>query len=194
MRALLLEFGACARRRPGPRPHPGNSLADIGWRGDAAPRQRWPSPSRAGATRCSAGRRRRPVPPARRNRDRARETSPCAGSEPSLLRTMPSSTRAAQGRKSARCDIGSTIFGEVHHARASNGEMAGDAQMPAHHVDELRIALRGPDRGGLADEPRARDRRATAAGRDRAPPPSVPLRIATARGAPPSRMGSVSAR
>jgi hypothetical protein len=48
---------------------------------------------------------------------------------------------------------GSTILTEVHHARASNGEMAGDAQMAAHHVDELRIALGGPDRGGLTENP-----------------------------------------
>src|SRR5216683_2743897 len=48
---------------------------------------------------------------------------------------------------------GSTILSEVHHVRcfASNGEMARDAQMTAHHVDELRIALGGPDRGGLTE-------------------------------------------
>src|SRR5713101_3167916 len=50
---------------------------------------------------------------------------------------------------------GSTILSEVHHVRcfASNGEMARDAQMTAHHVDELRIALGGPDRGGLTENP-----------------------------------------
>src|SRR5713101_1872966 len=58
---------------------------------------------------------------------------------------------------------GSTILSEVHHVRcfASNGEMARDAQMTAHHVDELRIALGGPDRGGQgAIENRDRARRA----------------------------------
>src|SRR6266436_4362247 len=50
---------------------------------------------------------------------------------------------------------GSPILAKVHHVRclASNGEMAGDAQMAAHHVDEQRIALRGPDRGGLTENP-----------------------------------------
>ena len=32
--------------------------------------------------------------------------------------------------------------------------MAGDAQMSAHHIDEQRIALGGPDRGGLSDDPK----------------------------------------
>src|SRR6266851_3554029 len=42
---------------------------------------------------------------------------------------------------------GSTILSEVHHARrlASNGEMAGNAQMAAHHVDEQRIARRAAE-------------------------------------------------
>ena len=31
--------------------------------------------------------------------------------------------------------------------------MAGDAQVTAHHVDELRIALGCPDGGGVADGP-----------------------------------------
>ena len=50
------------------------------------------------------------------------------------------------------------IFGEVHHRAmsiewASDAEMAGDAQMAAHHIDEHRIALRRPNRGGMADDP-----------------------------------------
>src|SRR5258707_13641262 len=53
---------------------------------------------------------------------------------------------------------GSTILSEVHHARASNGKMAGDTQMAAHHVDEQRIALRGPDRGGLTENPKQETR------------------------------------
>src|SRR5271154_3824733 len=40
------------------------------------------------------------------------------------------------------------IFPEVHH-RASNVQMAGDTQMASHDVDELRVALRRPHRGGL---------------------------------------------
>ena len=36
---------------------------------------------------------------------------------------------------------------------SSNGEMAGNAQMTAHHVDELRIALGSPDRRGLPENP-----------------------------------------
>jgi hypothetical protein len=35
----------------------------------------------------------------------------------------------------------------------SRAEMRGVAQMTAHHVDELRIPLRGPDRSGMADDP-----------------------------------------
>ena len=31
--------------------------------------------------------------------------------------------------------------------------MAGDAQMAAHDVDELRVALGGPDRGRVAERP-----------------------------------------
>ncbi len=51
------------------------------------------------------------------------------------------------------------IFGEVHHRamsieRASDAEMAGDAQVAAHHIDEHRIALRRPNRGGVSDHRR----------------------------------------
>ena len=39
-----------------------------------------------------------------------------------------------------------TIFGKVHHrCRSSDRQVAGDAQMLAHDVDELRIALGCPD-------------------------------------------------
>ena len=66
--------------------------------------------------------------------------------------------------------------------------------MAAHDLDELRIALRRPDRGAVADRPEAERRRS----QSRRPRPiaaaSVPLTIAIARGAPPSRIGSVSAR
>ena len=35
----------------------------------------------------------------------------------------------------------------------SDAEMTGNAQMPAHHVDEGGIALGGPDRGRVTDDP-----------------------------------------
>src|SRR5216684_3076944 len=62
--------------------------------------------------------------------------------------------QSGPGQKIHQMGYGSTILSEIHHARASNGEMAGDAQMTAHHVDELRIALRRPDRGGLTENPK----------------------------------------
>src|SRR6267142_3038607 len=67
---------------------------------------------------------------------------------------MPSSTKAAQGRKSARCDMDRRYSPRFNMCMSSNGEMAGDTQMAAHHVDELRIALRRPDRGRLTENPK----------------------------------------
>src|SRR5258707_659655 len=67
---------------------------------------------------------------------------------------MPSSTKAAQGRKSARCDTVRRYSARFIMHVSSNGEMAGDAQMAAHHVDKQRIALRRPDRGGLTENPK----------------------------------------
>src|SRR5713226_4692381 len=61
--------------------------------------------------------------------------------------------QSGPGQEIRQMGYGSTILTEVHHARASNGEMARDAQMTAHHVDEQRIALGGPDRGGLTENP-----------------------------------------
>src|SRR6266851_604628 len=61
--------------------------------------------------------------------------------------------QSGPGQEIRQMGYGSTILSEVHHARASNGEMAGDAQMTAHHVDEQRIALGGPDRGSLTEDP-----------------------------------------
>ena len=72
---------------------------------------------------------------------------------PSLLRTTPFSTSAAQGRKSARRVIGRRYSARFIMRPASDAEMAGDAQMAAHHVDEHRIALGRPDGGGMADHP-----------------------------------------
>jgi hypothetical protein len=61
--------------------------------------------------------------------------------------------------------------------------------MPSHHVDELRIALGGPHGSEVSNEPDdgADKPKPTAAA-------SVPLTMATERGAPPRRIGSVSAR
>src|SRR5882724_39459 len=63
--------------------------------------------------------------------------------------------QSGPGQEIHQMRYGSTILSEVHHVRclASNREMAGNAQMTAHHVDELRIALGSPDRGGLTENP-----------------------------------------
>src|SRR6266849_5283090 len=63
--------------------------------------------------------------------------------------------QSGPGQEIRQMRYGSTILTEVHHVRclASNTEMTGDAQMAAHHVDEQRIALGGPDRGGLTENP-----------------------------------------
>src|SRR6266852_7945613 len=71
---------------------------------------------------------------------------------------MPSSTKAAQGRKSTRCDMDRRYSPRFIMCMSSNGEMAGDAQMTAHHVDELRISLGGPDGAGMADQPKQKTR------------------------------------
>src|SRR5690349_7941794 len=73
--------------------------------------------------------------------------------EPSLLRTTPSLTSAAQGRKSAsrsglRRYSASDIIDET-----SRDEMRQVAQVAPHHVDEGGVALGRPDRGEMADEP-----------------------------------------
>src|SRR5450755_3350126 len=64
---------------------------------------------------------------------------------------MPSSTKAAQGRKSASCVVERRY--SLRFIMSLDPQIAGDTQMAAHHVDELRIALRRPHRGGLTDEP-----------------------------------------
>src|SRR5713226_2049674 len=66
---------------------------------------------------------------------------------------MPSSTKAAQGRKSTRSDTDRRYSPRFIMGMSSNGEMAGDTQMAAHHVDEQRIALGSPDGGGLTENP-----------------------------------------
>ena len=71
--------------------------------------------------------------------------------------------------------------------------MTGNAQMAAHHIDKGGIAPGGPDRRHVADEPedKTRDPQPQAKSKRRG---NVPLTIATDRGAPPIRIGSVSAR
>jgi hypothetical protein len=73
--------------------------------------------------------------------------------------------------------------------------VTGDAEVSAHDLDEFRIALDRPDRSHVPDEPNQEP-----ATQRRRPMPSaaasVPLTMAMAmeRGAPPMRIGSVSAR
>src|SRR5579871_3574887 len=73
--------------------------------------------------------------------------------EPSLLRTTPLATRAAQGRKSARLWLRRRYSARFIIAQTSRDHMLRVAQMPAHDVDEGGVALRRPDRGDVADEP-----------------------------------------
>jgi hypothetical protein len=75
----------------------------------------------------------------------------------------------------------------------SRDEVLRIAEVATHHVDEGRVALGGPDRGEMAQEPDCGaynpEAQAKPHGRgERA------VTIATARGAPPSRIGSVKAR
>src|SRR3546814_7124512 len=62
---------------------------------------------------------------------------------PSLFRTTPAPTSAAHGRKSARLVL-LLRYSLMLNIVVSDREVAGNAQMPAHDIDELRIALRGP--------------------------------------------------
>src|SRR5690606_33307802 len=59
------------------------------------------------------------------------------------------------GQKVSETGGGATIFGEVHHGPVSHAQMAGDAEVPAHHVDEHRIAFGRPHRSEMADGPEA---------------------------------------
>ena len=45
------------------------------------------------------------------------------------------------------------IFSKVHHGQPHTPKEAGDAQVPAHHVDEQGIALRCPDRQSVTNHP-----------------------------------------
>src|ERR1700676_2601461 len=77
--------------------------------------------------------------------------------EPSLLRMTPVSTSAAQGRKSARLWLRRRYSARFNIGESSRHQVLRVAQMPAHDFDEGVIALGGPDRRQMADQP---DRRA----------------------------------
>src|SRR5271156_5913387 len=74
---------------------------------------------------------------------------------------MPSSTRAAPGKKSTKRVL-ERRYSARFIMRSSRVEMTGDADMSTHDLDEVRIALGGPDGGHMADEPekKARDPKA----------------------------------
>src|SRR6185312_17364881 len=73
--------------------------------------------------------------------------------EPSLLRTTPFPTSAAQGRKSARLWLRRRYSARFIIVRTSRDHVGRIAQMPAHHIDEGGVALGGPDGGDVSDKP-----------------------------------------
>src|SRR5271165_2628480 len=73
--------------------------------------------------------------------------------EPSLLRMTPSRTSAAHGRKSARLCERRRYSARFIMTPPSRDQVLRIAEVPTHHVDEGRVALGGPDRGEMADEP-----------------------------------------
>ncbi len=78
--------------------------------------------------------------------------------------------------------------------RTSRDQMLRIAKMPPHDVDEGGVALGGPDGGEMTKQPdRASDDPETQAKTDRGGERAVDDRD-RAGGAPPSRIGSVSAR
>jgi hypothetical protein len=138
-------------------------------------------------------RRRRPVRPATAESRSGPRNFAVRWKLPSLFSTTPSSRPARPRAGSRRGGWRLAIFGEVHHGRAltpRDGRGCADA---GAHLDEERIALGRPDGREMADGPDGEadqpEAQAEADG-----PASVPLRMAMARGAPPSRMCSVSAR
>src|SRR5208282_2515986 len=65
----------------------------------------------------------------------------------------PSRTSAAQGRKSARLCERRRYSARFIMTPPSRDKVLRIAEVPTHHVDEGRIALGGPDRGEMADQP-----------------------------------------
>src|SRR5262249_54617675 len=74
-------------------------------------------------------------------------------SEPSLSRTTPCSTNAAQGRKSARLWARRRYSVRFIMTCSSRGKMLRIAKMPSHDVDEGGVALGGPDGCQVTDQP-----------------------------------------
>src|SRR6516225_928366 len=73
--------------------------------------------------------------------------------EPSLLRTTPVATSAAQGRKSERLWALRRYSARLIIAPPSRDQMLRIAQVPADDLDEGGVALGRPDRGKVADQP-----------------------------------------
>src|SRR5271166_5598504 len=73
--------------------------------------------------------------------------------EPSLLRMTPFSTSAAQGRKSASLCVRWRYSARFIIDRTSRDQMLRIAEVPAHHVDKGGVALGGPYRRDMPDQP-----------------------------------------
>ena len=155
--------------------------------------ERSPSPSRGGGRRCSAPATATSRPPSRLSRSGTAETR-VRWKEPSLLRTTPGRPARPQGRKSAkraavrRYSRGSSWFAPG----AERWPGCAGARRPTSTKSGSRFAA--PDRrepwpmapDGKPDQPEAQA--------EPDAPASVPFMMAMVRGAPPSRIGSVSAR
>ena len=83
----------------------------------ARPRRTAPSRSRSASAHCWRARRRRPARPRSRFRDRGRGSASVRWKLPSLLRTTPGATSAAQGRWSASRSARLRYSRKVQHAR-----------------------------------------------------------------------------
>src|SRR5262245_30226997 len=74
-------------------------------------------------------------------------------SDPSLFRMTPRSTKAAQGRKSARLWARRRYSARFIMDHTSSRQVLRISKMPSHDVDEGGVALGGPDSGQVADQP-----------------------------------------
>ena len=191
---LLLRIVPDARHRPGARRRPGIRLRGSGLAGrrcasmkiaQPEPRRRnalFSRPVIATSSACVAESRSGP-------RNRA-----VRWNEPSLLRMTPCLDQRRPGQEVGQALAAVPVFGEVHHGRClTPPDAAGSAGAGARHRRRRGRVWR-PRR--LPDGRSARWRRPRSRGAVPSPTAaaSVPFRIATARGAPPSRIGSVSAR
>src|SRR5262249_28777278 len=75
---------------------------------------------------------------------------------PSLLRITPGATSAAHGRKSASTLGFLRYSARFNMAFPLHAKMRWITQVSAHDVDELRVALCGPDRRHVPDRPENR--------------------------------------